>query len=57
MLQLIFDFLGIPYTIAWNDDVIIYILPVAIVFGCIFAFYCFMSFMQFLSKLFKFRKE
>lgn len=57
MLQLIFDFFGIPYDIVWNEDVLIYILPVAIVFGMILVFYMFMCFMQFLAKLFKFRKE
>ena len=57
MLELIFEFFGLPYELIWTQENIQLALPVMIVMGCILAFYMFMSFMIFLSKLFRFGKD
>ena len=53
MLQLVFDFLGIDYTIIWTEELINNILPAIVVVGCVLALYMFICFFQFLYKLIK----
>lgn len=56
MLQLIFDFLGIEYTLTWSPELIEKVLPVLVCIAAVMTFYLVLVFFQFLYRLFK-RKE
>ena len=56
MLQLIFDFLGIEFTLNWTPELVETVLPVLVCLAGVMAFYFFLVFFQFLYRLLK-RKE
>ncbi len=53
MIELVLDFLGIDYAIVWNDSLMESVLPVIVGLCCVFAFYLFVSFFEFLRSVLK----
>ena len=56
MIELVLDFLGIDYTIVWTDTLMESVLPIIICLACVFAFYLFLTFFEFLKTVLK-RRE
>ena len=51
MLQYIFDFLGIEYSLVMTDELLSQVLPVLICVGAALSLYLFICFMQFIRCL------